>query len=553
MCGIVGVIQYRSPIDREIRARALRVLFSEMMLLTEIRGDDATGLYQVHTDGDWMLAKKGEKSTKWLYEDRASQEDPVVYKDFMDSWTLHPKDLTALVGHCRKATVGSKGQDNDDNHPFAIQLDESNAILGVHNGTLANHEVIFRRLGDELERQGEVDSEAIFHLLYHATDKGTKPVDEKVMQHIGERLDGAYAVIAVNSRFPNQVVTFRENRPMEYMLIRPLNIVAIASEKKFLEAAIAKYDFFRRMVDNELPALDFVDRLLAEKEFRIFDTNRPFCARSKMEWTSSFEGISFRGEMRPYTKPMLEDWRVPIKTVTTVPAKAYTPPSSTVVLTPDPKVSKATTALPATVLPAPETEVGSIVTAQVKISLSPEEKAGADAMIRAKSLGLAVRYDLLGEISTALGKTDQEIRGLDQVAMANLLAQLHFNFGYAMGTVDSSDRVEDVRKKGREQLGRMEKTSAKQAKAQAHIWEMKCLLQLATALSLCGFGFTERNASIAIKTLVGIPEERRKDILETAKHFFEDSPSQKAIDGAVSKLKEARDRKKSQRAQSTED
>lgn len=553
MCGIVGVIQYASPIDREIRARALRVLFSEMMLLTEVRGDDATGLYQVHTDGDWMLAKKGEKSTKWLYEDRISPEDPVVYGDFMDTWATHPKELTALVGHCRKATVGSKGQDNDDNHPFAIQLDERDAILGVHNGTLVNHEIIFSKLGDELERQGEVDSEAIFHLLYHATEKGTKPVDEKIMHYIGERLDGAFAVIAVNSRFPNQVITFRENRPMEYMLIRPLNIVAIASEKKFLEAALAKYDFFRRMVDRTLPELDFVDRLLAEKDFRIFDTNQPFCTRPKMEWTSSFEGISFRGDMRPYLKPMLEDWRVPVKVVVTTPAKSYIPPPTTV-LPPDPKVTKATPALPATVSPAQDAKAGSVVTAQVQIPLSTEEKAGSEGMVRAKSLGLAVHYDLLGEISTATGKTDQELKALDTVSLANLLAQLHFNFGYAMGTVDSNDRVEDVRKKGREQLGRMEKTSAKQAKAQAHIWEMKCLLQLATALSLCGFGFTEKNAAVAIRTLSGIPEERRKDILETAKHFFEDDPSRKSIESAVAKLKEARDRKKqSQKDQSAED
>ena len=44
MCGIVGIIQYKSAVPREIRHRALKILFSETMLKTEIRGKDATGI-----------------------------------------------------------------------------------------------------------------------------------------------------------------------------------------------------------------------------------------------------------------------------------------------------------------------------------------------------------------------------------------------------------------------------------------------------------------------------------------------------------------------------
>ncbi|RLA57804.1 MAG: hypothetical protein DRR04_12185, partial [Gammaproteobacteria bacterium] len=145
MCGIVGVLQYKSEVPVDVRERALRILFSEALIKTETRGEDATGVYQVHSDGDWMMTKKGVKSSEWAYT-RANDEDHMVYQDLMDTWSAHASPMTALVGHCRKATVGSKGADNNDNHPFAIQVDEKNALLGIHNGTLDNHEIIIDKL-----------------------------------------------------------------------------------------------------------------------------------------------------------------------------------------------------------------------------------------------------------------------------------------------------------------------------------------------------------------------------------------------------------------------
>ena len=117
MCGIVGILQYDSEVSREVRHRALKILFSEAMRKTETRGEDATGIYQVHTDGDWAMTKKGIRASEWLFLDGEDSDDPIVYSDFMDSWLEHPQELTALVGHCRKATVGSKGKDNDDISP----------------------------------------------------------------------------------------------------------------------------------------------------------------------------------------------------------------------------------------------------------------------------------------------------------------------------------------------------------------------------------------------------------------------------------------------------
>lgn len=509
MCGIVGIIQYESRVDRVVRAKALRILFSDIMLLTEPRGDDATGIYQVHADGDWMMAKKGQKVSQFLYEVEG-KDDPITYSDFMRTWDQHEMEMTALVGHCRKATVGSRGQNNDDNHPFAVQLDERNAILGVHNGTLTNHETIFKKLTCQLPRQGGVDSESIFHLMYEETEKGTKRMTGDILRRMGERIDGAYAVVAVNTRFPNQVSVFREGRPTEMIMVAPLNIVILASMKKFVEEALAKYEFFRRIMDPSLPALTTNDRMLPERDYRIFDTTLPF-PTGKLEW-ADFDAISEKGEMRRLTNSILEDWKPetsspsslysgghhggysshqgfhratgtpPAPAAATVPAETTTPVS--------PAALSGVRALPACIKKPEEITK---VDAEIVFG-EPTEEEATKAFHQVVSLGLCVSYDSTGEVAKALDKTESEINKTPISEIANELSKLHFNFGYAMGAIDSKASNEEVRRLGRQQLQKMERLAEKQKKAEKHIWELKSLIQIGIALAECGFPISERNA-----------------------------------------------------------
>ena len=112
MCGIAGVIQYESKVPRNIRHKALRILFSELMLKTEPRGRDATGLYQVMANGEWLMTKKAQKVTDWLFQSRVDSqcEDPYVYTDIMDSWIEHPEELAAVIEErTRSEMVGMIG------------------------------------------------------------------------------------------------------------------------------------------------------------------------------------------------------------------------------------------------------------------------------------------------------------------------------------------------------------------------------------------------------------------------------------------------------------
>lgn len=563
MCGIVGVIQYESKVPRNVRHRALKILFSETLLKTEVRGKDATGLYQVHEDGDWLMTKKGQKVTDWVYAQRTEKcEDPIIYPEIMDAWIEHPRELTALVGHCRAATVGSKGKDNNDNHPFAVQLDAQNVILGIHNGTLTNHETIFDRLPKVLTRHGNVDSEAIFHFVYHLTERGTKPVTGDMLKYLGQRLDGAYAVIMVNTRFPHQVVTFRRERPVEYFLISPLNIVMIASDKKFVDSALEKYNFIRNMgLDSELPELHHYDQMLPDRDYRIFDATAAWPAdRPRFD---DINKISEKGEMAGFNSPVLAEWRGPVKTstsstswnkgasqsstggaansttggsnkpgATTGGASTTTPASSGVRTT---KKSEPSTSIPAKAGGSDEDEDAGVMV-EVEIGGEADAKRGLEA---AEAWGLVNHYESAKEVAKAVGIDVEELKSISGLDLANKLAQLHAAQGYAVARLATKSEVTEIRQKAARQTKKMERLASKQGKAEQHIWEHRQVIIILLALAAGRYQLNTRNVGIALAAFPKLPQERRNSILNAAKKTIESKEVQGLIDNLVERLRAA--------------
>ena len=549
MCGIVGVVQYKSEVSREIRQRALKILFSDTMLKTETRGEDATGLYQVHTNGDWTMTKKGLKVSEWLFQNANESGDQFVYSDFMDSWLQHPEELTSLVGHCRKATVGSRGKDNEDNHPFAVQVDKDNAILGIHNGTLDNHEVIFDKLPKMLKRQGKVDSESIFHLMFHLSEHGTKPWTGEMIKVLGRRIQGAYACIVVNSKFPSRVATFRDGRPMEFFLISPLNIVLICSEKKFAEAALDKYEFIRRMLDPGLPELQTYDQALAERDYRIFDTTKEF-PRGQPTY-QDINSISEKGEVRGFSTPIEADWKV--EKPTTSPTKpnatyggnsAHSYPNNQ--SNAAARITKHSASNPGSsvrALPATTKKDDDDIVTIVEAEIGGEADA-KKASEEARSLGICTHYDQEVEIARSIGMTQVEVDKLTKVELANLVATCHFNFGYAVSRFDSKKETESIRSKGRELTKRLEQVETKKLRAQNHLWERNQLITIMFALATSKYQINLQNIGISLAAFSSLTKDRRNQILATAKTIFEDKSVRTAIGQLHERYKDAEERKK---------
>ncbi len=544
MCGIVGVVQYDSEVSREIRQKSLKILFADTMLRTLPRGRDATGVYQVMDNGDWMMAKKAEKVTDWIFKKRSDDTDPQIYQDFADTWGTYPHELRTLVGHCRSRTVGSDA--NENNHPFAIQLDENNAILGVHNGTLDNHEVIFDRLPKILERQGSVDSEAIFHYLFYATGHGSREMTPDIIKSLGERLEGAYTVVMANSRFPHQVSVFRQTRTLHLFMISPLNIVLMASEAKFIREALEQYAFIRQTVMPELPELKTEDRMLGERDYRIFDSRKEF---PKFLNYQSFDKISEGGEFKKHDAKIIEGWESekPIS-LNSVVGTAHKP-----------KISKANvsgTAHKANRVSAKKETDEEVTTVEVEIMDSDgkaldmsadESKETEKGWKTAKSIGLTVSYESDRELSGHLGIDVIDLKNMGHLHLASELSKIHFALYYALGRGDSADEIEGVKEGARGQHKRIERAEEKKSLAEKKIWEFKVLSQVFVVLHERHYKLRTDNVKLVLDAYPGLSPSRREDVLKTAQMVLEGADTMKIIETLAPKFEDAELRKSLQK------
>jgi len=234
MCGIVGAFAFdtfEKKSQEKIRNEANIFITTELLQTTVERGKDATGVSLIWADGNYTGLKMGIPSPDFIARFGETEED---FQGFLKVWREYPKRMKAFIGHCRKSSIGNS-YDNKNNHP--IQIGD---IIMVHNGTLSNHEKIFDKLG--CDRTGDVDSEAIGRLLHHYTKGGAEPFTSEMVKETTKRLAGSYSVIAMSGSNPYQVVQFRDGRPAEMVLVKPLKTVFVASEKKFLENILFAYN-----------------------------------------------------------------------------------------------------------------------------------------------------------------------------------------------------------------------------------------------------------------------------------------------------------------------
>jgi len=233
MCGIVGVLNFGPPIIEGIdKSRESAIFLGITMLeLSEPRGKNATGIVSAFDDSMFVGQKMGISAIDFIARFGGKKED---FDSFTKVVREYNSGLRSIIGHCRKNSVGNSF-DNSNNHPI-----KAGSIIGVHNGTLNNHTEIFDHL--KCDRDGDVDSEAVIRMLEFYTEGGTTPFTIDMLYETGSRLNGSFSVLAFNTNNPNQIISMRDARPAEYCLIKPLNMVLVASEKKFFERAIWEYN-----------------------------------------------------------------------------------------------------------------------------------------------------------------------------------------------------------------------------------------------------------------------------------------------------------------------
>ncbi len=228
MCGIVGHVRplapvISSPATPEVEGRTLSVLLDGLGRL-EYRGYDSAGVALVGPSG-LQVAKAAGK----LENLRAAiAAEP-------------PAPATAGIGHTRWATHG--GPTTQNAHPH-----RAGNIAVVHNGIIEN----FRALRAEVEEAGrtllsDTDTEIAAHILdmdftarlaeATAADPAADPAQVLVesMRAVTERLEGAFALLAVTPLAPEAIVAARRSSPL---------VIGLGDGENFLGSDVAAFVAF---------------------------------------------------------------------------------------------------------------------------------------------------------------------------------------------------------------------------------------------------------------------------------------------------------------------
>ncbi len=180
MCGIVAAAARREV--SEILLEGLRRL--------EYRGYDSAGMALIDNENHLQLHKQLGKVSELEH-----------------AQALQPYFGCTGIAHTRWATHGEPSGANAHPHISGQRL----AL--VHNGIIENHQT----LRSELQSRGyeftsATDSEVIVHLLHSYLEQGLDLLE--AMRQTVSRLEGAYALAAVDVEHPDQVIAARQGSPL---------------------------------------------------------------------------------------------------------------------------------------------------------------------------------------------------------------------------------------------------------------------------------------------------------------------------------------------------
>jgi glucosamine--fructose-6-phosphate aminotransferase (isomerizing) len=253
MCGIVAAAARREV--SEILLEGLRRL--------EYRGYDSSGMALIDNENNLLLHKRLGK-----------------VEELESAQAMNPFYGCVGIAHTRWATHGEPSAANAHPHISGQRL----AI--VHNGIIENHAV----LREELKRQGyefvsATDSEVVVHMLHSYLKTGDSLL-EAMKKTVG-RLDGAYALAAIDNESPDQVVATREGSPL---------VVGVGIGENFL----ASDQMALRQVTDRFIYLEEGDLVhMTSSSLSIYDENGDQVERKQTRLSDTVESVD-RGEYAHY-------------------------------------------------------------------------------------------------------------------------------------------------------------------------------------------------------------------------------------------------------------
>jgi glucosamine--fructose-6-phosphate aminotransferase (isomerizing) len=177
MCGIVGY--YGPQNQKDVIINGLKAL--------EYRGYDSAGVAILHQGEFKRIRAEGKLS---------------VLQTKLENEKF---DGHLGIGHTRWATHGAPVERNA--HPHTV-----GTVSIVHNGIIENYMQLREELGAGTRFESDTDSELVAHLISRQIDQGLSLLAS--VQAILPKLHGAYSILAVSKKFPNEMVAFKNGPPL---------------------------------------------------------------------------------------------------------------------------------------------------------------------------------------------------------------------------------------------------------------------------------------------------------------------------------------------------
>jgi glucosamine 6-phosphate synthetase-like amidotransferase/phosphosugar isomerase protein len=195
MCGLAAILIEPGRTARQLER--IRELFISNLIANEQRGQEASGVAIMQSDGSYQVEKAPLLAREF-----------VQTQGFLGLMEKLSAQTTMLLGHTREPTKGSV-RNNNNNHPIV-----QGRIVGIHNGTINNDDTLFHTHCRQQKRIGSVDSEAIFALLDQLPSECDCQQYGRSVYELSALLAGSYTTLYFNPDFPGRLYLLKYKNPI---------------------------------------------------------------------------------------------------------------------------------------------------------------------------------------------------------------------------------------------------------------------------------------------------------------------------------------------------